>query len=121
MQTKDEQLIRRDFLKAATVSGLGLSAIAMLGSGCRASPAPTPVEEEKPTSTVPATEEPTKAPTPTEATEEETLNLKTVAMTGYVLMEDLRELKEEGSLEVVYKPLNRNTLAQIVRRALDGG
>ena len=74
MQTKDEQLTRRDFLKAATVSGLGLSAITMLGSGCRARPIPTPIEEgtPKPTSTAAATEEPTKAPTPTEATEEET-------------------------------------------------
>lgn len=72
MQTKGEQLTRRDFLKAATASGLGLSAIAMLGSGCRARPAPTPVEEEKPTSTAAATEEPTKAPTPIESAEEET-------------------------------------------------
>jgi two-component system cell cycle sensor histidine kinase/response regulator CckA len=47
-------------------------------------------------------------------------HLKAVAMTGYVLAEDLRELKEEGSLEVAYKPLSRSTLAQVVRRALDG-
>jgi CheY-like chemotaxis protein len=47
-------------------------------------------------------------------------HLKAVAMTGYVLAEDLQELKEEGSLEVIYKPLNRNTLAQAVRHALDG-
>jgi PAS domain S-box-containing protein len=48
-------------------------------------------------------------------------SLKAVAMTGYTLEEDLRELKEEGSLEVVYKPLDMNTLARVVRRALDGG
>jgi CheY-like chemotaxis protein len=46
--------------------------------------------------------------------------LKTVAMTGYVLAEDLRELKEEGRLEIVYKPLDTNTLARVVRHALDG-
>ena len=48
-------------------------------------------------------------------------HLKAVAMTGYALAEDLRELKEEGNLEVVYKPLDMNTLAGVVRRALDGG
>ena len=48
-------------------------------------------------------------------------HLKAAAMTGYALEEDLRELKEEGNLEVVYKPLDMNTLAQVVRRALDGG
>jgi hypothetical protein len=41
-------------------------------------------------------------------------------MTGYVLAEDLRELKEEGRLEIVYKPLDTNTLARVVRHALDG-
>ena len=45
--------------------------------------------------------------------------LKAVAMTGYTLAEDLRELKEEGDLEVVYKPLDMNTLTWVVRRALD--
>ena len=48
-------------------------------------------------------------------------HLKAAAMTGYTLEEDLRELKEEGRLEVVYKPLDMNTLARVVRRALDGG
>ena len=48
-------------------------------------------------------------------------SLKAVAMTGYTLEKDLRELKEEGRLEVVYKPLDMNTLARVVRRALDGG
>ena len=46
-------------------------------------------------------------------------HLKTVAMTGYVLAEDLRQLKEEGDLEVVYKPLDMDTLARIVRQTLD--
>jgi len=48
-------------------------------------------------------------------------HLKVVAMTGYVLAEDLRELKEEGSLEVIHKPLDTDTLARIVRHALDSG
>jgi len=47
-------------------------------------------------------------------------HLRVVAMTGYVLAEDLRQLKEEGSLEVVQKPLDTDTLARIVRHALDG-
>jgi two-component system cell cycle sensor histidine kinase/response regulator CckA len=47
-------------------------------------------------------------------------HLKAIAMTGHVLAEDLRQLKEEGSLEVVYKPLDTNTLARVVRHALDG-
>ena len=74
MQTKNEQLTRRDFLKAASVSGLGLSAMTLLGSACQPKPAPTPVEEAKPkpTSTLPATKEPTKVPTPVEPAEEET-------------------------------------------------
>ena len=45
--------------------------------------------------------------------------LKTVAMTGYALAEDLRELKEAGTLNVVHKPLDSKTLAQVVRHALD--
>jgi signal transduction histidine kinase/CheY-like chemotaxis protein len=46
-------------------------------------------------------------------------DLKFVAMTGYVLMEDLQQLKEEGLLEVIHKPLDTDTLAQVVRWALD--
>jgi len=74
MQTENEQLTRRDFIKAATASGVGLSAIALLGAACQAPSSPTPVEEEKPepTSTIPATEEPAKVSTPTEPTEEGT-------------------------------------------------
>jgi PAS domain S-box-containing protein len=47
-------------------------------------------------------------------------HLKVAAMTGYVLAEDLQELKEEGNLEIVHKPLDTNTLARVVRHALDG-
>jgi L-ascorbate metabolism protein UlaG (beta-lactamase superfamily) len=55
-----------------SLSGLGLSAITLFGAGCRATPALTPVGEEKPTSTIPATEEPTEASAPVEPAEEET-------------------------------------------------
>jgi len=42
-----------------------------------------------------------------------------VAMTGYVLAQDLRELKAVGNLDVIQKPLDVNTLARAVRQALD--
>ena len=42
-----------------------------------------------------------------------------VAMTGYVLAQDLRELKAEGNLDVIQKPLDVNTLARAIRHALD--
>ena len=41
-------------------------------------------------------------------------------MTGYELTEDFRELKQDGHLGIVYKPLNGNSLARVVRQALDG-
>ena len=44
---------------------------------------------------------------------------KIVVMTGYVLAEDLRELKAEGTLDIVQKPLDVNTLARAIRQALD--
>jgi len=46
-------------------------------------------------------------------------HMKGLIITGYALKEDLRQLKEEGILEVVYKPFDIDTLAQMVRRALD--
>lgn len=46
-------------------------------------------------------------------------HLKGLIITGYALKEDLQQLKEEGILEVVYKPFDIDTLAQVVRRALD--
>ncbi len=45
--------------------------------------------------------------------------LKGVIVTGYALNEDLRELREEGITEVVYKPFDVDTLETAVRRALD--
>jgi len=42
-----------------------------------------------------------------------------VAMTGYVLAQDLRELKAVGNLDVIQKPLDVNTLARAIRQALD--
>jgi len=44
---------------------------------------------------------------------------KIVVMTGYVLAQDLQELEAEGTLVVIQKPLDVNTLARAVRQALD--
>jgi PAS domain S-box-containing protein len=46
-------------------------------------------------------------------------NLKALAITGYVLVEDLQGLKEAGISDVVYKPFNANVLGEVVRNALD--
>jgi len=43
-----------------------------------------------------------------------------LAMTGYVLADELRELKAEGALGTIHKPLDVKTLARSVRAALDG-
>jgi len=45
--------------------------------------------------------------------------LKVLALTGYAMEESQEELKEAGFLDVVYKPFEMDTLAQVVRRALD--
>ncbi|MBU0704803.1 MAG: response regulator, partial [Chloroflexi bacterium] len=45
--------------------------------------------------------------------------LKVLALTGYAMEESREELKEAGFLDVVYKPFEVDTLAQIVRWALD--
>jgi len=47
-----------------------------------------------------------------------TPDLKALAITGYILREDLEELKTEGFLDVVHKPFDVETLAQLIRRAL---
>lgn len=46
--------------------------------------------------------------------------MRVLAITGYALGEDLRKLRKEGFLDVVQKPFDVETLAQAVRRALDG-
>ena len=48
-------------------------------------------------------------------------HLKIVVMTGGGVSEELRHLEEQGSVEVVHKPLDKNSLAQVVRYALDEG
>jgi len=48
-----------------------------------------------------------------------TPGLKALAITGYVMREDLEKLKDEGFLDVVYKPFDIDALARAVRRALD--
>lgn len=47
-------------------------------------------------------------------------DLKVLAITGYPLTEDLQELREAGIMGVVQKPFEVNTLAEAVRRVLDG-
>ena len=47
--------------------------------------------------------------------------VKGVVITGYALEDDLRELREEGILDVVHKPFDLGTLEEAVRRALDSG
>jgi two-component system, cell cycle sensor histidine kinase and response regulator CckA len=44
--------------------------------------------------------------------------VKVVAVTGHVLREELVALREEDGVEVVYKPLDINTLATVVNRTL---
>lgn len=44
---------------------------------------------------------------------------KGLAITGYPLTEGVEELKREGIVDIVQKPFDVDTLAQVVRRALD--
>jgi len=46
-------------------------------------------------------------------------HLKALMITGYVLSEDVRELREAGVVEVVQKPFEVNILAEAIRRVLD--
>ena len=64
MEGKNQRLTRREFLKGASVSGIGVSAMLLLVSCARAAPAPTPTERPEPKPT--ATTAPEKAyPAPT--------------------------------------------------------
>ncbi|MBU0704962.1 MAG: PAS domain S-box protein [Chloroflexi bacterium] len=45
--------------------------------------------------------------------------LKGLAITGYIVEEEVQELKKVGFLDTVYKPFKMDTLARMVRRALD--
>ena len=46
--------------------------------------------------------------------------VKAVVVTGYAMEEDLRELREEGIVDVIHKPFDLSTLKEVVRHALDG-
>ena len=46
-------------------------------------------------------------------------DLKVLAITGYMVQGDLRELGAEGFLDVVHKPFDVGTLAEVVHRILD--
>jgi PAS domain S-box-containing protein len=48
-----------------------------------------------------------------------TPDLKAIAITGYLAQNDLRGLEKHGFLDIVHKPFNLETLAKVVRRALD--
>ncbi|MCP4537332.1 MAG: response regulator [Chloroflexi bacterium] len=45
-------------------------------------------------------------------------DIKALAITGYIVEKDARKLREGGFLDVVYKPFDVKTLAQVVHRAL---
>jgi DNA-binding NtrC family response regulator len=68
------------------------------------------------TTSVPAREPNPSSPPPRIAG---SVHLKTLAITGYTLVEAPEELKEESILDVIRKPFDVETLAQIVRRTLD--
>lgn len=46
-------------------------------------------------------------------------NVKTLIMTGYVMQENLQELREEGFAGIIYKPLDAGALAKAIRQTLD--
>jgi two-component system cell cycle sensor histidine kinase/response regulator CckA len=46
-------------------------------------------------------------------------DVKIIVMTGYVMRDDLHELREEDVLEIVHKPLDIGILAEAIRRVLD--
>jgi len=48
-------------------------------------------------------------------------NLKAIGVTGYTVDDVIAELGEAGFLEVIRKPFDIETLARVIRRALDAG
>jgi len=48
-------------------------------------------------------------------------DLKALAITGYVLSEDLEALREKGFCDIIRKPFEIDTIAGAVRRTLDAG
>ncbi|MEE8390136.1 MAG: PAS domain S-box protein, partial [Anaerolineae bacterium] len=46
-------------------------------------------------------------------------DLKALAITGYTILADRQELEEAGFLSIIHKPFDLDTLAEVVRRALD--
>ncbi len=47
--------------------------------------------------------------------------LKGLAITGYIVEEDIQRLRKAGFLDIVHKPFEVNTLAKAVRRTFDTG
>ncbi len=64
MKDREEHLSRRDFLKRASVSSLGLSAMALWGAACGPSPTSIPTRQQEivPTTRVEPTDVPTAVP-----------------------------------------------------------
>jgi CheY-like chemotaxis protein len=46
-------------------------------------------------------------------------HVKVLAITGYAVAEDVEELKQVGILDVVHKPFEVKTLAEVIRQTLD--
>jgi PAS domain S-box-containing protein len=46
-------------------------------------------------------------------------HVKVLALTGYTLAEEMKELKQAGILDVVHKPFEVKTLAEVIRQTLD--
>jgi two-component system cell cycle sensor histidine kinase/response regulator CckA len=45
--------------------------------------------------------------------------VKVLALTGYTVVENVDELKQAGILDVVHKPFEVKTLAEVIRQTLD--
>lgn len=50
-----------------------------------------------------------------------TPDLKTLAITGYVAQQDIAALRQDGFTGIIHKPFDMDTLASMVRQALDAG
>jgi two-component system cell cycle sensor histidine kinase/response regulator CckA len=45
--------------------------------------------------------------------------VKVLAITGYTLIESVEELKRAGILNIIHKPFEVKTLAEVIRQTLD--
>jgi L-ascorbate metabolism protein UlaG (beta-lactamase superfamily) len=128
---KEKELTRREFIKMASASGIGLSALAMLGSACGSQTSATPAEQvqAEPTAAAEATNPPTAAPTAVaEVQPEPTVAAPTprqVLSTGTVMVEWLghgsfKFVSPEGLVVLLDPWLETNPVCPEAYRALDG-